>query len=182
MQDRTYLKQKYRKISVALISNFLILGAMAAVMRQSFETNDDIVFAELGSGLRGVKDAHLVFQNYGLGMIYRLLYGVTGRLPWYTIVQYMILFAAFTVVTYVLISRLGEISVHQNSGDRSSSGSISLTLSAGAGEVFLVGDCRRDFTGGHRLYVQRGSVLGKLWTDGRGRIVVFVRSSKVSHT
>lgn len=110
MQDRTYLKQKYRKISVVLISNLLILGAMAAFMRPSFETNDDIVFAELGSGLRGVKDAHLVFQNYGLGMIYRLLYGVTGRLPWYTIVQYMILFAAFTVVTYVLISRLGEIS------------------------------------------------------------------------
>lgn len=110
MQDRTYLKKKYRKISVALISNLLILGAMAAFMRPSFETNDDIVFAELGSGLRGVKDAHLVFQNYGLGMIYRLLYGVTGRLPWYTIVQYMILFAAFTVVTYVLISRLGEIS------------------------------------------------------------------------
>ena len=110
MQDRTYLKQKYRKISVVLISNLVILGAMAAFMRPSFETNDDIVFAELGSGLRGVKDAHLVFQNYGLGMIYRLLYGVTGRLPWYTIVQYMILFAAFTVVTYVLISRLGEIS------------------------------------------------------------------------
>lgn len=110
MQDRTYLKQKYRKISVALISNLLILGAMVAFMRPSFETNDDIVFAELGNGLRGVKDAHLVFQNYGLGMIYRLLYGVTGRLPWYTIVQYMILFAAFTVVTYVLISRLGEIS------------------------------------------------------------------------
>ena len=110
MQDRTYLKQKYRKISVTLISNLLILGAMAAVMRPSFETNDDIVFAELGSGLRCVKDAHLVFQNYGLGMIYRFLYGVTGRLPWYTIVQYMILFVAFTVVTYVLISRLGEIS------------------------------------------------------------------------
>ena len=110
MQDRTYLKQKYRKISVALISNLLILGVMVAFMRPSFETNDDIVFAELGSGLRGVKDAHLVFQNYGLGMIYRFLYGVTGRLPWYTIVQYMILFAAFTVVTYVLISRLGAIS------------------------------------------------------------------------
>lgn len=110
MQDRTYLKQKYRKISVALISNLLILGAMAAAMRPSFETNDDIVFAELGSGLRGVKDAHLIFQNYGLGMIYRFLYAVTGRLPWYTIVQYMILFVAFTAITYVLVSRLGEIS------------------------------------------------------------------------
>lgn len=110
MQDGTYLKQKYRKISVALLSNLLILGAMAAFMRPSFETNDDIVFAELGSGLRGVKDAHLIFQNYGLGMIYRFLYAVTGRLPWYTIVQYMILFVAFTAITYVLVSRLGEIS------------------------------------------------------------------------
>ena len=35
------------------------------------------------------------------------------------------------------------------------------------------GDCRRDFTGGHRLYVQRGSVLGKLWTDGRGQDCCF---------
>lgn len=110
MQDGTYLKQKYRKISVALLSNLLILGAMAAFMRPSFETNDDIVFAELGSGLRGVKDAHLIFQNYGLGMTYRFLYAVTGRLPWYTIVQYMILFVAFTAITYVLVSRLGEIS------------------------------------------------------------------------
>lgn len=48
MQDRTYLKQKYRKISVALISNLLILGAMAAFMRPSFETNDDIVLQSLG--------------------------------------------------------------------------------------------------------------------------------------
>ena len=38
MQDRTYLKQKYRKISVALISNLLILGVMVAFMRPSFET------------------------------------------------------------------------------------------------------------------------------------------------
>ena len=79
------LKQKCRKISAALAANLLVLFTMVLSMRPSFETNDDIVFAELGSGLRGVKDAHLVFQNYGLGVIYRFLYAVTGRLPWYTI-------------------------------------------------------------------------------------------------
>lgn len=63
------LKQKCKEISMALAANLLVLFAMVLVMRPSFETNDDIVFAELGSGLRGVKDAHLVFQNYGLGVI-----------------------------------------------------------------------------------------------------------------
>ena len=90
------LKQKCRKISAALAANLLVLFTMVLSMRPSFETNDDIVFAELGSGLRGVKDAHLVFQNYGLGVIYRFLYAVTGRLPWYTIFQYVILLVAFT--------------------------------------------------------------------------------------
>ena len=104
------LKQKCKEISMALAANLLALFAMVLVMRPSFETNDDIVFAELGSGLRGVKDAHLVFQNYGLGVIYRFLYAVTGRLPWYTIFQYVILLVAFTAVTYVLINRLEGIS------------------------------------------------------------------------
>ena len=110
MQKRIYLKQKCRKISPALTANILVLLAMLLVMRPSFETNDDIVFAELGSGLRGVKDAHLVFQNYGLGVIYRFLYAVTGRMPWYTIFQYAVLFVAFTAVTYVLMNRLEGIS------------------------------------------------------------------------
>lgn len=90
----------------AVILNILLMALMVLVMRPSFETNDDIVFAELGSGLRGVKDAHLVFQNYILGLIYRFLYQVTGRLPWYTIFQYAVLVAAFSAVTYVLMNRL----------------------------------------------------------------------------
>ena len=110
MQYRINLKQKYKKISVALGLNLIVLFVMVLIMRPSFETNDDIVFAELGSGFRGVKDAHLVFQNYGLGIIYRFLYAVTGRLPWYTILQYVILFIAFTAVTYVMMNRLERIS------------------------------------------------------------------------
>lgn len=86
--------------------NLLAMAAMVCLMRPSFETNDDIVFAELGSGLRGVKDAHFVFQNYILGLICRFLYQVTGRLPWYTILQYAVLLTAFSAVTYVLMNRL----------------------------------------------------------------------------
>ena len=80
--------------------------AITLIMRPSFETNDDIVFAEFGSGLRGVKTPRLVFQNYILGLVYRILYQITGRLPWYTIVQYAVLVAAFSAVTYVFMNRL----------------------------------------------------------------------------
>ena len=66
----------------ALGVNLMAMLAMTLVMRPSFETNDDIVFAEFGSGL------------------------VTGRLPWYTIVQYAVLVAAFSAVTYVFMNRL----------------------------------------------------------------------------
>lgn len=90
----------------ALGVNLMAMLAMTLVMRPSFETNDDIVFAEFGSGLRGVKTPRLVFQNYILGLVYRILYQITGRLPWYTIVQYAVLVAAFSAVTYVFMNRL----------------------------------------------------------------------------
>lgn len=99
-------KPQISSLSLAFFSNLAMMLLMVLIMRPGFETNDDIVFAELGSGLRGVKDAHLVFQNYGLGLLYRLLYQITGRLPWYTIVQYAVLLLAFTAVTYVLLNRL----------------------------------------------------------------------------
>lgn len=99
-------KNKRGTLLAAVGLNILVVTVMILTMRPSFETNDDIVFAELGSGLRGVKDPHLVFQNYILGMVYRVLYQITGRLPWYTIVQYAVLLAAFSAVTYVLMNRL----------------------------------------------------------------------------
>ena len=86
--------------------NLMAMLAITLIMRPSFETNDDIVFAEFGSGLRGVKTPRLVFQNYILGLVYRILYQITGRLPWYTIVQYAVLVAAFSAVTYVFMNRL----------------------------------------------------------------------------
>ena len=90
----------------ALGVNLMAMLAITLIMRPSFETNDDIVFAEFGSGLRGVKTPRLVFQNYILGLVYRILYQITGRLPWYTIVQYAVLVAAFSTVTYVFMNRL----------------------------------------------------------------------------
>ena len=100
------IDRKRRSPWFALGVNLMAMLAMTLIMRPSFETNDDIVFAEFGSGLRGVKTPRLVFQNYILGLVYCILYQITGRLPWYTIVQYAVLVAAFSAVTYVFMNRL----------------------------------------------------------------------------
>lgn len=71
-------RPKISSLNLAFLSNLAAMLLMVLIMRPGFETNDDIVFAGLGSGFRGVKDAHLVFQNYGLGLLYRLLYQITG--------------------------------------------------------------------------------------------------------
>ena len=175
----------------ALGVNLMAMLAMTLVMRPSFETNDDIVFAEFGSGLRGVKTPRLVFQNYILGLVYRILYQITGRLPWYTIVQYAVLVAAFSTVTYVFMNRLKgywglylsfillwvfgydrirmlySYPVYQNSRN---SGGIGCTASFSCGDFrksSRLGECGRFSSGTDRLYVQRGSVFCQQRADGR---------------
>mgnify|MGYP001116804276 CR=1 FL=1 len=172
----------------ALGVNLMAMLAMTLVMRPSFETNDDIVFAEFGSGLRGVKTPRLVFQNYILGLVYRLLYQVTGRLPWYTIVQYAVLVAAFSAVTYVFMNRLKgywglylsfillwvfgyESYIHiqftKTAGIAAAAAVLLLFHVITSEKILCLGDGGRFSSGTDRLYVQRGSVFCQQRADGR---------------
>lgn len=108
MKHRRLKELRIRKNSpcFAFLVNLAAMAAMLLLMHPFYETNDDLAFAQLASGFRGVKEAHLVFQNYGLGALYRFLYELTGRLPWYMLVQYGVLLLSFSAVTWVLINRL----------------------------------------------------------------------------
>ena len=102
--------KKYRtKIWFALGVNVLLLLGILLLMIPSFETNDDIAICEFANGSRGSFDAHLVYQNYILGLIYRFFYRINGNVPWYTLIQYAFLLAAFTAVTWVILNRLKPI-------------------------------------------------------------------------
>lgn len=90
----------------ALVLNLLILFTMVLFMKPRGETDDDTAIRTLINGVRGESNPRLVYQNYFLGIIYQSLYGVSDRIPWYTVVQYVLLLCAFTTVTYVILQRI----------------------------------------------------------------------------
>ena len=91
----------------ALGINALILAALVWLLRPAFETNDDTALLTLVNGAKISSDPHMVISGVFLGKVLMLLYGVTRTLPWYTLVQYAMLFTAFTGITWVLLHRLG---------------------------------------------------------------------------
>ncbi len=105
-----WIEANRKKAWFAVGLNVLVLAIMLLLMVPSFESNDDITMSELVNGALGVHDAHLVFQNYLLGLLYKALYTWAGSLAWYSIVQYVFLLIAFSVVTYVILQRVDDYS------------------------------------------------------------------------
>ena len=80
---------------------------MLLLLRPAFETNDDISVSMVANGSWGTGNAHIICQNYLLGVWYTVLYHIGhGSIPWYGISQYVFLCMAMSAVTYVLFQRL----------------------------------------------------------------------------
>lgn len=95
------------KVWFACLVNGIFLAALLVLLRPCFETNDDISIAMIANGGRGARSAYVICQNYLLGMVYRAIYALGhGRIPWYTLLQYAVLFASLTTVTHVLLLHL----------------------------------------------------------------------------
>lgn len=78
---------------------------MLLIFYPVYETNDDVGLLGLASGIKGFYDIHLVHMNCFLGWSFNLLYKAYHHLPWYALVQYALLFWAFTGITCVLLRR-----------------------------------------------------------------------------
>lgn len=89
--------------------NLFCLGVFLFTMRPTFETNDDLTFVEFATGAMGIADAHLVYQNYLLGKVYLLLYTLCKTIPWYGLLQYIFLWLAFSILTYVILQRVNGV-------------------------------------------------------------------------
>lgn len=87
--------------------NLLLLAGLLLIFRPAFETNDDISISMIANGAWGTHDAHVICQNYLLGLFYTALYKIgTNRFPWYTYAQFAAVYAALTTVTYVIFARM----------------------------------------------------------------------------
>lgn len=105
------LKEKWNasaklRLLGAVLLNALVLACMLAFIQPGFESNDDQTLAAFVDGQTAVKDAHIPYMNYALTNLLKGLYLLGDTLPWFTILQYALLFAGFTALTWIMFERL----------------------------------------------------------------------------
>lgn len=105
------LKEKWNsgaklRLLGAVLLNALVLACILAFITSGFESNDDQTLAAFVDGQMSVKDAHIPYMNYALTNLLKGLYLLGDTLPWFTILQYVLLFAGFTALTLIMFERL----------------------------------------------------------------------------
>ena len=102
-----WMDRQTRTIWFACFLNVLVLAVMLILLRPAYETNDDISISMIVNGAWGVRDIHVICQNYLLGILYTALYSIgNGMIPWYALIQFALAFAALTTVTVVIFRRI----------------------------------------------------------------------------
>ena len=99
-----------RPLVFALLLNAGALLVSLIIYKPFFEENDDAFLSMIAEGAYGAKETHLIYTNVLLGSVYKALYSVCSCVRWHAMLQYLFLFVAFTVLTYVLTRyRFGKI-------------------------------------------------------------------------
>lgn len=107
MKKQTVWIQKHcGKPWFAIMVNLVLLAVLLALFSPAYETNDDMGLCAIVNGAKGSYDAHMIYVNYLAGLLLSALYRLTDAVAWYALLQYAVLFCAFSAVTYVGLRRL----------------------------------------------------------------------------
>lgn len=107
---KVWIEKNQGKLWFSIFINIIVLFTLMAVYKPLYENNDDMAIISLVGGVKGVFDAHLVHMSRVIGYILKLLYSMNAGIPWYALLQYAFLFAAFTGITYVFLNKLKHAS------------------------------------------------------------------------
>lgn len=99
---RKWVAGNRKKLWFAIGVNLLMAAFFLAVMRPVFDSNDDFNIAMFVNRSRPVQDPFWLYCNWILGSVCAFLYRITNMLPWYGLMQYAGLFAAFTAAFWVI--------------------------------------------------------------------------------
>lgn len=103
-------EQWHKNGRLRLLAAFLVNAGLLLVLlccfTPRFETNDDVLMSKFVDGQMGEKSAYIPFINIVLGFFLKLLYTIGGEgLNWYSVSMYLLMLAAFTAMTWVLLMR-----------------------------------------------------------------------------
>ena len=104
-----------KPIDVLFLGGLNLLGILFALFffRIYFISNDDITLLSIMNGsYTGTPDAHLIYIMYPLGLIFKGLYSLSGKVPFYEIftliVQFGCVFLESFLVYYLYRKKVGE--------------------------------------------------------------------------
>ena len=89
----------------ALGINAVLLGVFLCLFTPHYQSNDDFILSCFVNGAIAEKSARMVYINVMIGALLKGLYTLTTAVPWYALMQYVILFASFTAMTWILLQR-----------------------------------------------------------------------------
>lgn len=101
---KTWAKDSY----IALGLNVIFFVIFLCLFQIHFETNDDNAMALMAEGAYGGYTSHLVFENLIWGKVVNVLAGLFPAVKWYLVLQYGMIFMAFTFVSYIFIRLQGR--------------------------------------------------------------------------
>lgn len=97
-----------REGCMALGINIIYLAVYICFFQIRFETLDDNAMALMAEGAYGGYTSHLVFENLLYGKVINILAGLITNVKWYLMIQYVMIFLAFTFLSYVLLRLQGR--------------------------------------------------------------------------
>lgn len=102
-------KSKYsaakQNLLISLVINAVLLGIFLCFFTPYCETNDDFLISNFVNGAITEKSSRLIFINIIIGTLLKGLYTFAPAVPWYALLQYTMLFASFTAITWILLQR-----------------------------------------------------------------------------
>lgn len=102
-KSRTFSAKQ--NLLLALGINALLLGVFLCLFTPYYDTNDDWLLSNFVNGAIAEKSARMVYINVIIGALLKGLYTLIPAVPWYALLQYVMLFASFTAMTWILLER-----------------------------------------------------------------------------
>nr|MCR5733800.1 hypothetical protein [Lachnospiraceae bacterium] len=98
------MKKEYKlnDLIFSLIINAAALIVSVFLFCPFFEENDDAFLSMISEGAYGMRDHHLIYSNVIYGRLLVFLNSLIPSVRWHSILQYIMIFAAMTAVTFLI--------------------------------------------------------------------------------
>ena len=102
---KDFIRKNRKSFWFALLMNLAFLAFLLLFTRPDFESNDDLALACFFNRSRVSVDAWTDLAGYPYGALLIFLYGITSKIPWHSVVMYLVALLSMSAVTCVIQKR-----------------------------------------------------------------------------